>query len=384
MVKRLSSVDQNSTNLTNVPTPVLAGDAVNKGYVDSGVTSLRGKDVTVTTPATTAAKVGTTAEGNYVPAYGDVINVTFTLGMNVANPTLNIDGSGAKNIRLGNTNVSTTFVGTTTALTLKMWYDGTYWQIYGSLKNDNTTYAEITDAEITAGTATTARAISGRRAKTIIDTAQTGVVKSTTTNKLTTSSTEPASPAVGDIWIDSDEEFNPGTGGFVAQPDEPVETDVLWYDTDDNSGSVVGRNADTVGGVGVSLTPAAGKILVLDSNKMIAQENWSEVSYTAGWGQYDAGTEFGGVQYMKDTMGFVHMRGLIKNTSGATKPAGNLMFTLPVGYRPARGLIFAVQAGSVGSTRLDVQLSGNVFSALAAIPAGEWVSFAPVTFKAEQ
>lgn len=89
-------------------------------------------------------------------------------GCNVNNPTLNIDSTGAKNIRLGNANVSTSFVSTASALTLPMWYDGTYYNIYGSLKNDNTTYTEISDAEIINTTSTTARLISGRRAETLM------------------------------------------------------------------------------------------------------------------------------------------------------------------------------------------------------------------------
>ncbi len=66
----------------------------------------------------------------------------------------------------------------------------------------NTTYSEITSAEITAGTASTARAISGRRAQEIVDKARTGVVKSTTTGKLTVSGTAPSSPVGGDVWVD--------------------------------------------------------------------------------------------------------------------------------------------------------------------------------------
>lgn len=50
-----------------------------------------------------------------------------------------------------------------------MWYDGTYWQMYGSYLNTNTTYSEISVAEITAGTASTARTISGRRAQEIVN-----------------------------------------------------------------------------------------------------------------------------------------------------------------------------------------------------------------------
>lgn len=67
----------------------------------------------------------------------------------------------------------------------------------------NTTYSEITSAEITAGTASTARAITGRMAQGIVNKAQTGVVKSTTTNTLTTGTVAPASPSTGDVWVDT-------------------------------------------------------------------------------------------------------------------------------------------------------------------------------------
>ena len=41
--------------------------------------------------------------------------------------------------------------------------------MYGSYLNTNTTYSEISVAEITAGTASTARTISGRRAQEIVN-----------------------------------------------------------------------------------------------------------------------------------------------------------------------------------------------------------------------
>ena len=119
--------------------------------------------VTVSTAAATAAKVGTSEDGSYVPEVGDLLEVTFSSGCNVSTPTLSIDGDGAKNIRLGNINVTTAFVGTTSALVLRMWYDGTGYQIFGSLKNDNTTYTEISDAESITTSSSTARLVSGRR-----------------------------------------------------------------------------------------------------------------------------------------------------------------------------------------------------------------------------
>lgn len=144
----------------------IAGAVVSNGISTDDVVGI---EVNITTARTTAAKVGTTADGNYVPVYGDKINATFTLGVAVNTPTLNIDGSGAVNIRLGNTNVSTSSLNTAaSSVTIPMWFDGAYWQLYGSYVADtNTTYTEITTAEIDAGTASTTRAISGRRAEDI-------------------------------------------------------------------------------------------------------------------------------------------------------------------------------------------------------------------------
>lgn len=72
----------------------------------------------------------------------------------------------------------------------------------GNIATPNTTYTEITEAEITAGTASTLRTITGRRAQAIVNKAQTGVVKSTTTNRITVSISAPVSPVDGDIWVD--------------------------------------------------------------------------------------------------------------------------------------------------------------------------------------
>lgn len=60
--------------------------------------------------------------------------------------------------------------------------------------DNNTTYAEIPSSEITAGTSTTSRAITGRRAKEIADLV--------TRDKLRIFLTEPDTPQEGDIWLE--------------------------------------------------------------------------------------------------------------------------------------------------------------------------------------
>lgn len=116
-------------------------------------------------------------------------------------------------------------------------------------------------------------------------------------------------------------------------------------------------------------------------NEIETQENWITPSYTAGWSDYDA-TEWFGIRYMKDSLGFVHMKGLIKNISGATKNGGETLFTLPVGYRPIHR-IRTIAPGYNGIFQLDIMPSGAVLC-MSPIIATEWCSLAAVVFKAEQ
>jgi len=125
--------------------------------------------VTVTTAYNTATKVGTTDSGTYSPSAGDILYVNFTAGCAVSSPTLNIDGSGAKNIRVGTANVTTTYLNATSGIYLPLFYDGTYYQLYGSRENTNTTYAAMSVAEGEAGTATTSRTVRADYLQTIIN-----------------------------------------------------------------------------------------------------------------------------------------------------------------------------------------------------------------------
>lgn len=138
--------------------PIAAGWIIANGiYVED----VNGIAVTVATAAATATKVGTTGDADYVPALGDHLLLTFSSGMNVNSATINIDGSGAKPVRIGNVAITTSLFSTTTAVTVPAWYDGTAYQLYGSYLN--TTYAEIADTQTIATTGTTTGLITGRR-----------------------------------------------------------------------------------------------------------------------------------------------------------------------------------------------------------------------------
>lgn len=116
------------------------------------------------TGASTAAKVVTLSPALTELKTGEVIFVKFTNSNSVANPTLNVNGLGAKNIRrYGTTSPSTSAASSWNAgSVVALVYDGTYWQMVGWI---NTTYSSMSEAEYKAGTSGTARLITPARLK---------------------------------------------------------------------------------------------------------------------------------------------------------------------------------------------------------------------------
>jgi uncharacterized protein (TIGR02145 family) len=110
----------------------VAGNIQASGYI-RGVT-IKG---TVDTAAATVAK--TVSIADYNPVVGDLLAITFSFGNTASYPTLNINGTGAKNIRLNNSNANTTNFSLTAGATVLMYYDGNYYQIMGSQRTSDST-----------------------------------------------------------------------------------------------------------------------------------------------------------------------------------------------------------------------------------------------------
>ena len=139
--------------------------------IENGKISTNWIEVNVATAAWTAAKVWTTTAGSYTPTKWDFLLVNFVNGCGVDNPTLNIDWSGAKNIRTGsaNANKSTFALWTTANSNIKalIYYDWTYYRCW-STTNANTTYSAMSVAEWQTGTATSSRTMRADYLKQII------------------------------------------------------------------------------------------------------------------------------------------------------------------------------------------------------------------------
>jgi uncharacterized protein YjbI with pentapeptide repeats len=91
--------------------------------------------------------------------------------------------------------------------------------------------------------------------------------------------------------------------------------------------------------------------------KGIKTEAWHTVTtFQNGWSAYNASSF--PVQYMKDPMGFVHLRGLV----GGGTQGYNTVFTLPAGYRPQYAEYFGTTQSNIDYVpRIEVTPDGNVY-----------------------
>ncbi|QDF18816.1 hypothetical protein SEA_SCENTAE_97 [Gordonia phage SCentae] len=161
--------------------PSAAGHVATKGWADTALAgkvdtsdarltnarNLRTTDLTTATAAATAAK---TATGT-APVAGDIVKLTFTLGNSAGTITLAVNGGTAYPLRSGNTGIASAAAQVAANGLLMLYFDGAAYHVM----SEPQAYAEISTADIDAGTATTQRAITGRRAQYIVDKARTGV-----------------------------------------------------------------------------------------------------------------------------------------------------------------------------------------------------------------
>lgn len=101
---------------------------------------------------------------------------------------------------------------------------------------------------------------------------------------------------------------------------------------------------------------------------------WQTPTLLNNWGNYGGGYSDAG--YYKDSLGTVHLRGMVK---GGT-PTSNI-FVLPVGYRPLGGhLTFPVITSPNVIGRCSVLTSGVV---IANAGSGDYFSLSGISFRVE-
>ncbi len=90
--------------------------------------------------------------------------------------------------------------------------------------------------------------------------------------------------------------------------------------------------------------------------------NWQPLPLQAEWKDYDANWE--AAAYMRDALGFVHLRGLVAGPGVGTWPTGELkghIATLPDGFRPRRPVLFPADFTNAHG-RIDVMGDGRVIA----------------------
>lgn len=83
---------------------------------------------------------------------------------------------------------------------------------------------------------------------------------------------------------------------------------------------------------------------------------WFALPYAANWSDWGAGETAGAYRY--DGLGCVQLRGLVKKSVALV--AGDIICTLPVGYRPVTEWIF-MAASAAGYTEIRVNTGGAVY-----------------------
>ncbi|QJC53049.1 hypothetical protein HGI30_16695 [Paenibacillus albicereus] len=124
----------------------------------------------------------------------------------------------------------------------------------------------------------------------------------------------------------------------------------------------------------------ARRVSVLENGSAQAkQPQWITPTLLNGTQNFSDG--FNAISYMKDALGFVHIKGFAAN------PSNIAMFRLPPGYRPAKNLVFASTSASSAAganplaATINVQANGTVQAAINA-QAG-FMTLDGIAFQAE-
>lgn len=265
---------------TTTTTPHIIGVYGNTGATGpqgpQGNTGAAGADgqmlyATCGTAATTAAKVATLASGTLTLKKGATVCVKFTYATSVANPTLNVGGTGAKTIRVYGANLTASSVYNWVAgATVQFVYDGTYWVMTdtSALKaaatwayNNNLNY--INGSKIYAGTVAAAQIAANAI------TADKIAAKAITAAKMNITSLSAISANLGSITGGS---INIGGGKFVV-----------------TSAGVITATSGTIGGLtiesgGLTSQSTSGglttKILINDDGTIKSTQSGGEMNYS--------------------------------------------------------------------------------------------------------
>ncbi len=149
----------------------------------------------------------------------------------------------------------------------------------------------------------------------------------------------------------------------------------LYLSSGDNNVDIA---IDKDGNVGIGTSTPSAKLQVAGGLTVLEQEPWQVLTLqdTNGWVAF--GDPYNPPSYFKDSMGIVHLRGLVRGgLPSETKP----IFILPSGYRPQFRELFGTLISPNVAGRLDITPDGKAFPVIANANR-EWLSLDGITFRA--
>lgn len=170
------------TGTPTAPTPTSTSGATQiatKGYVDTAVAGASGGGSgsgkvylgKCLTEAGKAAKVGT-IDGTFTLEVGCIVGLYSTITNTASNPTLNVANTGAYPIWHANAKLTTSnlYRAQQANYTTFFVFTGEYWHFLSQGADNNTTYSEISVANLNSSTSSTAGLITGRRLQSALGT----------------------------------------------------------------------------------------------------------------------------------------------------------------------------------------------------------------------
>lgn len=106
------------------------------------------------------------------------------------------------------------------------------------------------------------------------------------------------------------------------------------------------------------------RALSLQADPIIRFSTPTNLYSGVGWRDYNGGNDaiWGSPGYWKDSEGVVHLEGML-DKNGANWVGNEVILTLPVGFRPAKQLIFYPLGNGQDWVRIDVKTNGDVLVA---------------------
>ncbi len=124
------------------------------------------------------------------------------------------------------------------------------------------------------------------------------------------------------------------------------------------------------GNVGIGTNNPSVKLVVTGGETSLQQESWQTPTLQNSWVNW--GGEYNRAGYFKDSLGIVHLKGLVKNGTA------NTIFTLPAGYRPAGRQLHGVACNPNAIGRVDILTDGRVERVSG---SNGWISLDGITFR---